>query len=280
MEISEKGHEIMKEQNMINDRINNLNSKLDIKQYLARLNTICSKPDVQRNIIPNLCLVGESGSGIRSISQIYADIILENEVLEERCGKEMLKLNLSTDMDNRSLMLLSWKIKMSSGLRNIYYGICLIQIDGENEDIKEEHIIWLLKLIERNKINMRFVIHISKSIKNYLILLQALEQNSLVKIFHTEFPNTNEAMNYTISELEKNNIMLDMRAKEKLQCIVEQLTKKTYYKGFKTMNHMVSKMVLECMMRGYRNPLTQGKMKSMEDILILEDTQKQNKIGF
>ena len=275
---------VMKRENSINEQINKLIGKDEIKDFFIEINDVCLKSTPEAKMgIPNLFLVAKHGSGIKYIAEIYAEMMKTYRVFSQRCSRKLLELSYCTGMSKEELLRFVLRVKKYADIQNCYYGTTLIHIEpgvnGEKFQINERE--WLLDFLKKNRENMKFVIHISPQIDNYKDFVSRMEQVIPYRTIGLEYLSKDEWTEYLNNELEKVGVCFTDEDKQVIKGIIEELIEKNYFNGYTTMNQLVPIICYEYAAKRIRIPMNEKQAMNLRNLIIHEENREEkNPIGF
>lgn len=206
-----------------------------------------------------------------------------NRVLSQRCTRGLLELEYHPSMSNEEYRRFILRVKKFADTQNCYYGTTLIHIESymEEDNFLQSEIDWLLEFIMSNRENMKFILHITTILKNSEEVLYKLGQNMPYRIIHVDYLSVREWMGYIEASLGKSGVKFSKRGYDSFCSIVTELTQKRYFKGYTTINQLLSVICYECAVRKYDIPLTEKQIMSMKDVLLKEEViEKERTMGF
>lgn len=268
----------------IQDSISGLMGNPEVKKILEEINIVCmnSNQDIKKGM-PNLFLIAKPGSGVNYIAEIYAEIVRLNRVFPQRCSRGMLELDYHPSMSNEEFRRFVLRVKKFADTQNCYYGTTLIHVETnkEEENFLQSEVEWLLEFVMSNRDNMKFVIHIMTTLKNSEKVLYKLGQNIPYRTIHIDYLSVQEWMEYIKDSLGKSGLEFTKRGYVSLCNIITELIERKYFRGYTTINQLLSVICYECAVRKYDKAITDKQVMSLKEVLLKEEIiEKKRTMGF
>ena len=275
---------IEKREQNIEERIDDLNGKKEVKIFLKQILKVAKSPKTDmRSTIPHILLEAREGNGISTFSKLYADIIEQYHVLPQRGHHTFLELKYPKDAANEEYMRFLQSSRDAAGTQNKYWGVFLIRISewSAKSDLNNIHFMKLIEFVQKNRSNIRFVFHILPNAANENEIEAFLKQYINLKKVSIPDPDENELTKYAIKKAAEEKLALDIGAREYFCNIIVELSKKQYFRGYSSIEDMLERMKYEAGSQDHSALMTVEHLSNIRESILYEDANfREKKIGF
>ena len=268
----------------IEQNIESLICKEDARIVLRQILNVAKHPEADmRTTIPHILLEANEGSGITTFSQLYADIITQYHVLPQRGCNTFIELKYLKEAKNEEYLRFFQSARDAAGTQNKYWGVFLIRLSDwpAKSDLKDINFVRLMEYILKNKSNIKFVFHILPDAENKIEIELLMKQYINVKRVYIPDPKISELTHYAFEKAAQKNLLLDLQASKYFPNLVEELSKKQYFRGYSSIEDMLDRVKYEWGSCNKETFITKEFLGWIKDSILYEDIDlNRHKIGF
>ena len=215
-----------------------------IQKWEAIAGSIRQKPAALPQILPDLFLVSDSGTGRTLLLRLLADYLSVDERLMEFYGDvkyvEFLLNYCPPEEYFSEIPRLMTEISTAAGFRNEYRGIVYLDIDPWVGHCEERHFLEFLEYVSDNSDNWLVVFSVSRekgreAIDELESLLSAFLRIERIAL---ESPSASELTDFLIDRVKGYGFTFSEEAKALLTETVTCLRKTEYFDGYKTVKRL------------------------------------------
>lgn len=237
------------------------------------------------NYIP--LVIAKEGCGFSSFGRVYSAIVDESPLLRVKGSATLLELVFPKDNEIDEKLFFASPRRLAS-IRNRFYGTMLISFKEYSglDLINSAALKRLLKFMEDNKDNIRFMLHVTPEFSARERLISILQDLFFVEEIILKGPDVDCSLSYVLDELEKQGYEV---SEEAAACLREQALPRMVagrsYAGYKSLDRFLGRLNLETLIAMEQDPhhIDVAVIKSLVDKLEKEDQirgQMTTKIGF
>ena len=204
---------------------------------------------IRNNAFVPLVVAGE-GCGFSSFGRVYSEIVDASRFQTIRGTASFLELVFPKD-NERDERLFFASPRRAASTRNRFYGTMLISFKeyAGKDLIESSSLEKLLKFMDENKANIRYVLHIMPGFTAESKLIALLQDVVNVTEIHLDKPGIDNGFLYMMEGLKSQGVEV---AEDVKKCIKEKalpnIVERKSYSGYKTLNAFMERLKFEAAM--------------------------------